>query len=190
MKTIRTRKLLSAVDPVPIQLRVSVGGIIDISVPGTDLLPLSATDPSPFAIQYISFSSWGTTEAKFFYDCRLDDQKQEQNILEELTPELTANDKIRMFLFNQYDQHVVPADLENIYVNLEMLKVLYDYKKSFLTTHAILRAVITFGSIEILRMFVGNKFKYKYLPNIFYRTGPIRKWFGIHKTLAEFMDLN
>lgn len=31
---------------------------------------LNATDTQPVAVKYISFSTWGTSEGKWFYDCQ------------------------------------------------------------------------------------------------------------------------
>lgn len=125
---------------MPIKLKISVDGVIDVSVPGFNVLNLTTTDPAPFVVNYISFSSWGTTEAKFFYDCvETDkDEQEEENILTAL---YTPYDSLRIRLFDLYDPHIMPENLTEVFVNIQLIKVSYDYKVSSLRTHAILQAV-------------------------------------------------
>lgn len=140
LKTIRTRKLLSAIEPLPIRLKISIDGVIDVSVPGSSALNLTAKDPAPFVVHYISFSSWGTTEAKFFYDCApIDkDEQEEENILQ---AQYTPYESLRMSLFNFYDPNLMPLNLNEVFVNFELIKVSYDYKAAFLRTYAHLQTV-------------------------------------------------
>lgn len=142
MKTIRTRKLLSSIEPLPIRIRISHDGVIDVSVPGSDLLNLTATDPSPVPVKFISFCTWGTTEAKFFYDCTVDEKKQDAEEEENyLTEQLTPQEHLRANLFSSDDAKTMPSDLKEILFELQLVTASYDYRKSVLTTRAILRTV-------------------------------------------------
>lgn len=138
MKTIRTRKLLSYFEPLPVQLKVSIDGQIEVTVPGTDALNLSTNDSSPIDVNYISFSTWGTAEGRFFYDCPQDGI--DENLLELLTPELTPSERLRSNLFSA-DFSSVPENLTEVYFNLDIIKASYNYQRSILTTQAVIHVV-------------------------------------------------
>lgn len=149
LKTTRPRKLLSPIEPIPIHIHVeNVGGssLIEVLVPGSNVLNLTAVDPAPFTIQYISFCSWGNTEAKFFYDCHEEDDSKSDHAAgatdeTHLTIKLTPQQHLRTSLFSSDDMLFMPADLTNVRLTMQFLTVSYDYRRSTLTTRAILRAV-------------------------------------------------
>lgn len=118
---------------------MGIDGTINVSVPGSDVLNLTAKDSTPFAVKYISFSTWGATEAKFFYDCQTKDTVEE-NFLDILMPQ-TPSDQLRSSLFSLYDYNAVPNGLTQVILEMDVLKVSYDYRNSYMSTRAIFRAV-------------------------------------------------
>lgn len=68
LKTKRVVNVLSAVDPVAVLIRITKSGLIEVRNEDNEDI-ISGTDPDLLPIRFISFCSWGLTEAKFFYDC-------------------------------------------------------------------------------------------------------------------------
>lgn len=146
-------QVLSPIDPVPIKIRITrcklqflclfinictvfillTAGIIEVTVRG-DILPLiSADDGQPITnLKYISFSSWGSTNVRFFYDCP-DMSGQEMTPVEPLfmsTEERMIND-----IFRSYDTFALPQLHEEVMVDSFTIKsVNYNEQKSLLTS--------------------------------------------------------
>lgn len=74
LKTKSTKGVLSPIDPLPLRIRITRQGLIEVGIEGQDLPLMSATDKSIIEVKYLSFSSWGSTMAKWFYDCPSDDE--------------------------------------------------------------------------------------------------------------------
>ncbi|XP_055626202.1 acetylcholine receptor-like protein cup-4 [Toxorhynchites rutilus septentrionalis] len=72
LKTKTTKNVLSPIDPLPLRIRITKDGLIEVGIEGQDLPLMSATDKNLTTVQYLSFSSWGATQAKWFYDCPSD----------------------------------------------------------------------------------------------------------------------
>lgn len=148
MATVRLQKLLSSIEPLPIRIRVDQKGAIEVSVPGSNVLNLTTVDPSPFPIKYISFCTWGSTEVKFFYDCHEGDTNDKStgradNDAEEthLTMQLTPEDHLRTSLLSSDSMKEMYSGLTNVRLSVQLLTVSHDYRRSVLTTRAILRTV-------------------------------------------------
>ncbi|XP_058465279.1 neuronal acetylcholine receptor subunit eat-2 [Malaya genurostris] len=84
LKTKTTKGVLSPIDPLPLRIRITKEGLIEVGIEGQSLPLMSATDKNIIAVRYLSFSSWGSTQAKWFYDCPSDDETETQ--LEEFDP--------------------------------------------------------------------------------------------------------
>lgn len=69
LKTKRILNVLSAVDPTAMNIVLKSDGMIEVRYEGDEEPIISGKDDDVLPIKYISFSSWGMTEAKFFYDC-------------------------------------------------------------------------------------------------------------------------
>lgn len=55
-------------------MNIFLGGQIQVTVANEDEPFLVATDPNPFTVNFLSFSSWGASEGKLFFDCHFDDR--------------------------------------------------------------------------------------------------------------------
>ncbi|XP_063695626.1 acetylcholine receptor subunit beta [Culicoides brevitarsis] len=126
-------QVLSPIDPVPLTIRITRSGIIEVTIRG-DILPLiSAEDTQPITdLKYISFSSWGSTSIRFFYDC------PDFSSGQELTPEeppMTTQEKLIQKIFKNYDIFTLPQLQEEVMIDSFTIKsVNYDEKKSLLTS--------------------------------------------------------
>lgn len=60
-----------------------------------------------------------------------------------------------MRLLDLYDPHVMPENLTEVFVNIQLIKVSYDYKVSSLRTHATLLAVM----IQEVPLYNGSIFQ-------------------------------
>ncbi|XP_053683435.1 uncharacterized protein LOC128733695 [Sabethes cyaneus] len=85
LKTKSTKGILSAIDPLPLRIRITKDGLIEVIIEGQDLPLMSASDKSLINVRYLSFSSWGSSQAKWFYDCPINDDEPETH-LEEFEP--------------------------------------------------------------------------------------------------------
>uniref|UniRef100_A0A336N7Y6 CSON008575 protein n=2 Tax=Culicoides sonorensis TaxID=179676 RepID=A0A336N7Y6_CULSO len=133
---LKTKRLqiLSVIDPVPITIRITRSGLIEVSIPG-DILPLiSAEDPDPILdLKYLLFSTWGSTSVRFFYDCPdMDGQ--------ELTPDpppMTTQERLIKDIFANYDTFALPQLTEEVMIDTFTIKsVDYNEQKSLLSTRA------------------------------------------------------
>lgn len=70
IKSKRIPDVLSYVDPMAFEIRVTKRGVIDVRYEG-DEEPLISAEYGNLnvSVQFISFSCWGTSTCKFFYDC-------------------------------------------------------------------------------------------------------------------------
>lgn len=109
-----------------------LAGIIEVTLLG-DILPLiSAVDSQPIVdLKYISFSTWGSTSVKFFYDCP-------DMTGQEMTPEqplMSTEERLAKDLFRSYDIFKLPQLDEEVMVDSFIIKsVDYNEQKSLLTS--------------------------------------------------------
>lgn len=139
MRTVRVKDVLSAIDPLPLNIRITQDGEISATITATNKLIVNATDKNPLAIQFISFSAWGTTEGKWFFDCK---NITGGDALEETFHELSKSEKLLALLFDEYDQFDIPPNLKQVYINFTLQQVTFDSKYSILSSRGIFRMVI------------------------------------------------
>ncbi|XP_055837521.1 uncharacterized protein LOC129905915 isoform X1 [Episyrphus balteatus] len=70
---VKTPNFLSTFDPMPIEIIQKNDGQLVINIPGFAEPYLNYSDKNPLNIRFVSFSSWGGTSAKWFYDCKLEE---------------------------------------------------------------------------------------------------------------------
>lgn len=148
LQTIRMKNLLSAIEPLPINIRISLDGLIEVKITGQDQPIMSAVDKNPLPVQYISFSSWGTTEGKWFYDCKINSTEKYENDLEMDIPELTVKEKLRAALFSGYDVNVKPEGLKKVFFDFKVQRVTFDSSKSVMSSTGIFLAVCLYNNID------------------------------------------
>lgn len=96
-------------------------------------------------MKYISFSSWGSTQGKWFYDCPSAPEAQDSDenistftttVEPDYNPDMNDLDTFEMLesrLFDLYDYNSIPEDLYFIdIVNFELKNLRYDSKNSVL----------------------------------------------------------
>ena len=172
--TLRIKDLLSAIDPLPITIRITLDGLIEVSIIGQNKPLMSATDPNPLPISYMSFSSWGAAEGKWFYDCKIDNVIDGDE-LDIVIPEQTPEERLRANLFNSYDPSITPDGLKNVVLAFELHRVTYDSVGSSMRTNGIFRLV------SILQWILSIRQRY---PFEFDSLGTTPKWYGIQTTMT------
>lgn len=73
IKTKIIKDLLSPIDPLPLIIKLNKTGNIEVWIEHEMMALLSVVDSNPVDFEYISFSSWGGTPIKWFYDCPFDE---------------------------------------------------------------------------------------------------------------------
>lgn len=136
LRTVRVRNLLSALNPLPITITY-LNGLIDVRIKGQENPIISVTDDDPLTINYISFSSWGNSEGKWFFDCAGDENRLK--VVE--PPNRTAIEKLRDALFTDYDANMVPMNLSNVFWKFNLKFADFDAKKAQIVTRGKFRAV-------------------------------------------------
>uniref|UniRef100_A0A8D8BPZ9 Neuronal acetylcholine receptor subunit alpha-6 n=2 Tax=Culex pipiens TaxID=7175 RepID=A0A8D8BPZ9_CULPI len=94
LKTKTTKNVLSPIDPLPLRIRLTTEGLIEVGIEGQDLPLISATDKNVTSVRYLSFSSWGSTQAKWFYDCETEDETVTELEVYDPTGHMTPKDKL------------------------------------------------------------------------------------------------
>ncbi|XP_058839054.1 uncharacterized protein LOC131694617 [Topomyia yanbarensis] len=140
LKTKTTPGVLSPIDPLPLRIRITRDGLIEVGIEGQDLPLLSATDKNIITVRYLSFSSWGSTQAKWFYDCPSDTQETETQ-LEEFDPVKNMTSMAKLLYELQMN---VSFDPPKWYTPIELKKLVftriaYHSWKNSLETRAITR---------------------------------------------------
>jgi hypothetical protein len=83
IKTKIVKDVLSPIDPLPLIIKVNSsqanGSSIEVWIENQTIPLISVLDSDPIEIHYISFSSWGTSKAKFFFDCPRENDKEADN---------------------------------------------------------------------------------------------------------------
>lgn len=138
LNTIRVKNILSPINPLPLTIRITVGGLIDVRITGQSDSLINATDKDPLAIKYMSFSSWGNTEGKWFYDCAADKGDR--------LDEASIRDRSFMQIFEEalsaeYDANMMPSGLRQIGWAFKLRYADFDGKKSQMTTRGKFKAV-------------------------------------------------
>lgn len=95
----------------------------------------------PFSqFTYWAKSTWGTAEGKWFYDCESDSSG---NRLAPIQQNLTDNQRLVADLLIEYDPSIVPANLDRVFLEFDLINANFNAKKSFMETRGRFRAVIS-----------------------------------------------
>lgn len=138
LRTIRVKNILSPINPLPLTIRITVDGLIDVRITGQEHSIINATDTDPLPIKFISFSSWGNTEGKWFFDCAGDkDDRLDEVLIRHRSP----MQLFREALFAEYDIHIVPMNLSRINWAFQLKYADFDGKKSQLFVRGKFKAV-------------------------------------------------
>lgn len=82
-------------------------------------------------IKYISFSTWGASSVRFFYDCPGDDGQE----IFPVERKLTTQETLLHNLLHDYDSFQIPQSIDEIMVDTFTIKTVdYNEQKSLLTT--------------------------------------------------------
>ncbi|KXJ73306.1 hypothetical protein RP20_CCG016064 [Aedes albopictus] len=140
LKTKSTKGVLSAIDPLPLRIRITKQGLIEVGIEGQELPLMSASDKSIIEVKYLSFSSWGSTMAKWFYDCPSDDETTTELELFEPSKDLSPREKLiyDLQLNTSFTAPELPTPVE--IKQLVFTRVAYDSWKNTLETRFFLRA--------------------------------------------------
>lgn len=144
LRTILVKNLLSPINPLPLTIKITKEGLIDVRITGQSVSIMNATDKNPLSIKFISFSSWGTTEGKWFFDC--DNENGDQ--LKETTSNRTAAERLELDLFSSYDRTLIPDGVGRIGFNVQLISVNFDEHSSVLSTRGKFYAVSSSLSFE------------------------------------------
>lgn len=128
IKTIREKNILSVIQPISFILRVTKAGLVDVKATGRNNSVINTTIENVFPIEYISFSSWGTTESKWFFDCDKDNDSDKLN-KKAIKNYKSNREKLVDNLFTSiYDSSAVPQNLTEIYWNYKLKSCDFDTK--------------------------------------------------------------
>ena len=139
MTTTVTKKLLSAIEALPITIKQNKTGFLEIRIQNESTPLMTVKDMTPIPINYISFGSWGQTDARFYYGCVNDTS----DILEILSRNMRPREQLQLNLFDSYNAAAKPEKLNTIEVALNIQQVTFDPKHSILSTRGRLFMVIS-----------------------------------------------
>ncbi|KAI8035927.1 neuronal acetylcholine receptor subunit alpha-4 [Drosophila gunungcola] len=126
------RNLVSLYEPTPIEIVQTQNGELFVYIPGFKEEPLlQFIDESPLTINYISFSSFGTNTARWFYDCDFDGYGKE---IDPDVPKPTVAQKLLNQINFQAENASLPANLSSILFHFQMKSIAYEQTNSLLRT--------------------------------------------------------
>ncbi|XP_017123744.1 neuronal acetylcholine receptor subunit alpha-4 [Drosophila elegans] len=126
------RNLVSLYEPTPIEIVQTQNGELFVYIPGFKEEPLlQFIDESPLTINYISFSSFGTNTARWFYDCDFDGYGKE---IDPDKPKPTVAQKLLNQINFQAENASLPANLSSILFHFQMKSIAYEQTNSLLRT--------------------------------------------------------
>lgn len=83
IKTKLVKDVLSPIDPLPLVIKVNSsqvnGSSIEVWIENETMPLISVIDSNPIETHYISFTSWGSSKAKFFFDCPREKDKDNED---------------------------------------------------------------------------------------------------------------
>lgn len=139
LRQIVIKNILSSFNPLPLTIRITVHGLIDVRNTGQENSLVIATDDNLLTIKYIGFSSWGDAAGKWFFDCagdkddRLDEAPIRHRSLMEIFHEA---------LFAEYDVNILPMNLTTIDWAFHLKYADFDEQKSQVSARGKFKAVI------------------------------------------------
>ncbi|KAL7735388.1 hypothetical protein ACLKA6_003238 [Drosophila palustris] len=132
VSTNQDSQLLSIYEPTPIEVVQTKDGDLSVYIPGFKTEPLlHFLDASALNINYISFSTFGTNSARWFYDCAFDGYTNEME--QEQRKQSVADELLSMLIF-QAQNSSLPTNLTEIKFNFQMRSLAYDQSSALLHT--------------------------------------------------------
>ncbi|XP_001362061.3 neuronal acetylcholine receptor subunit alpha-10 [Drosophila pseudoobscura] len=132
VSTNQDRNLLSVFEPTPIEIVQTQDAELFVYIPGFKTEPLlQFMDASALTINYISFSSFGTNTARWFYDCSFDGFDKE---ISKETPALSWEQKLLADLIYQGENTSVPVNLTSIAFHFQARSIAYEQANALLRT--------------------------------------------------------
>ncbi|EDV55558.1 acetylcholine receptor subunit beta-type acr-3 [Drosophila erecta] len=130
--TSQEANLVSVYDPTPIEIVQTQNGELFVYIPGFKKEPLlQFIDEAPLTINYLSFSSFGSNTARWFYDCGFDGYESEIAPIEK---EETKIEKLLNQLNIQAENASLPANLSSILFHFQTRSLAYEQTNSMLQT--------------------------------------------------------
>eukprot|EP00099_Drosophila_melanogaster_P024032 NP_651958.2 NtR, isoform A [Drosophila melanogaster] len=124
--------LVSLYDPTPIEIVQNQNGELFVYIPGFKKEPLlQFIDEAPLVINYLSFSSFGSNTARWFYDCGFDGYGSE---IAPIVKEETKTEKLLSHLNIQAENASMPANLSSISFHFQTRSLAYEQTSSLLQT--------------------------------------------------------
>ncbi|XP_016991994.1 acetylcholine receptor subunit beta [Drosophila rhopaloa] len=124
--------LVSLYEPTPIEIVQTQNGELFVYIPGFKKEPLlKFIDESPLTINYLSFSSYGTNTARWFYDCSFDGYDKE---IAKVVPKPTPTQKLLNQLNFQAENASLPANLNSLRFHFKTKSIAYEQPNSLLRT--------------------------------------------------------
>ncbi|XP_037916858.1 uncharacterized protein LOC119655178 [Hermetia illucens] len=115
--------LLNGIDPTPIIVVQKTDGTLEVTIPTIGGILLSYKDPKPLNIKYVSFTSFGNTTGRWFYDC-------EETHMEMKKENVTSLERLQVDLFANYSMFTIPKGVSKIYMGSAIKGVTYNEMKS------------------------------------------------------------
>ncbi|SPP72752.1 neuronal acetylcholine receptor subunit beta-2 [Drosophila guanche] len=132
VSTNQDRNLLSVFEPTPIEIVQTQDAELFVYIPGFKTEPLlQFMDASPLTINYISFSSFGTNSARWFYDCSFDGFDKE---ISKETAALSVEQLLLANLVFQAENSSVPVNLTTIGFHFQARSIAYEQANALLST--------------------------------------------------------
>ncbi|EDW61103.1 neuronal acetylcholine receptor subunit alpha-4 [Drosophila virilis] len=125
-------QLLSVYEPTPIEIVQTKDGDLYVYIPGFKKEPLlHFLDASALSINYISFSTFGSNSARWFYDCAFDGYRNE---MEQQQRQQSDEERLLGALIYQAQNSSLPGNLSEIEFNFQMRSLSYDQSSALLRT--------------------------------------------------------
>ncbi|XP_020800363.1 neuronal acetylcholine receptor subunit alpha-3 [Drosophila serrata] len=132
VSTNQDRNLLSLYEPTPIEIVQTQNAELFVYIPGFKKEPLlQFIDASALTINYISFSSFGTNTARWFYDCGFDGFDKEISA-DVKAP--TVEQKLLAQINLQAENASLPSNLSSLPFHFQARSLAYEMTNSLLRT--------------------------------------------------------
>lgn len=113
-------------------LKFSLDGNLLVSIPGFKDGPLlNFTDSTPLAINYVSFSSFGSTSARWFYDCPFDGYEKEIELEEH---QMQSMDTLLAHLNKKAANETAPTNLTKVDLSFKLTALNYNQNNAILNS--------------------------------------------------------
>ncbi|XP_016967744.1 uncharacterized protein LOC108036246 [Drosophila biarmipes] len=124
--------LVSLYEPTPIEIVQTQNGELFVYIPGFKSEPLMQfIDNDPLTINYLSFSSFGSNTARWFFDCGFDGYDKE--IAEDVHDQTPVGKLLERLNF-QAENASLPANLTHMLFHFQTRSLAYEQSNSMLLT--------------------------------------------------------